>query len=116
MVAATNSGTIDSIPESLKGCLVYYAQCMYRNRRYLLAYSSHRLHRIRELLWETGPVIPADLREYLSDRENEYFTAYTDIMNSYCSEVGLQLASDLEVNFIMSLWRAIVILVSVSAS
>ena len=97
---STSAGTLDNIPESLKGSLVYYHQCLYRNRRCLLGYFLHRLVKVRTLLWETGPVIPADVRAILSDRENDYFMEYSRIMSGYCLDMGLDLASDLEVGFI----------------
>ncbi len=110
---STSAGTLDNIPESLKGSLVYYHQCLYRNRRCLLGYFLHRLVRVRTLLWETGPVIPADVRDLLSDRENDYFMEYSRIMSSYCSDMGLDLASDLEASYYIKFSKLILFLIKI---
>ena len=89
---------IDSMPESLKGSIVYYHQCLNRDRRVLLAYLVHRLEKIRALKWETGPVIPSKVRSLLSDRESDYFMEYNKVVTSYCNDIGLDLTSDLEVS------------------
>lgn len=89
---------IDSLPESLKGSIVYYHQCLQRDRRVLLAYLVYRLDKIRALKWETGPVIPDRVRSIISDRESDYFMEYNKVVTSYCNDIGLDLTSDLEVS------------------
>ena len=65
--------------------------------RYLFAYLNHRMDHIRELRWETGAVLPVNIQPKLSPRENDYFMEYSNLINDYCSDIMVDLASDLEV-------------------
>lgn len=91
-------GAVDNLPNAVRGTLIYYHQCISRNRRYLLAYVTHRLERVRNLKWEIGFVIPPDIRKILSEPENDYFMEYNSIINDYSAEIGVDLSSDLEVS------------------
>lgn len=54
--------------------------------------------KIRNLRWETGPVIPESIRQdTLSVREKEYFMHYNNLLTEYNNEIGLDLTADLEV-------------------
>ena len=89
---------LEDISDAIKVSLVYHHQCLSRDRRYLYAYFQHRLSKIRTLRWETGAVIPEDLRPNLSDRENDYFMEYNSILSEYCQSIGnLDITSDLNV-------------------
>mmetsp|Transcript_26320 Transcript_26320/g.26570 ORF Transcript_26320/g.26570 Transcript_26320/m.26570 type:complete len:192 (+) Transcript_26320:49-624(+) len=83
-----NNSQVEEIPDSVKVLLVYHHQCLSRNRRYLNAFLQHRLSRVRQLRWETGAVLPENLRPNLSDRENEYFAAYSGVLSEYCERIG----------------------------
>lgn len=97
IVSIMTESQTDDIPDSVKVTLVYHHQCLSRNRRYLNAFFSHRLERLRQIRWETGPVLPDNLRLLLSDRENDYFTEYNGILSDYSNNLGnLDLTSDLE--------------------
>ena len=62
------------------------------------SYLHNRLVKIRNLRWETGPVIPESIRhDTLSVREKEYFMHYNNLLTEYNSEIGLDLTADLEV-------------------
>lgn len=62
------------------------------------SYFNHRLTRIRELRWETGPVIPDRInQETLSQKEREYFMAYSKLLGDYNRDIDLDLFVDLEV-------------------
>jgi hypothetical protein len=52
---------------------------------------------VRELRWETGAVLPAHVQPKLSPRENDFFMEYNNLINDYCTEAMVDLASDLEV-------------------
>lgn len=55
--------------------------------------------KLRNLRWETGPVIPESIKQdTLSIREKEYFMQYNSLLTDYNTVIGLDLTSDLEVN------------------
>jgi hypothetical protein len=88
---------LTEISDSEKVTLVFYNQCFSRNRRYAFAYYEHRLSKIRNLRWETGAVLPSQIRAKLSSRENDYFIEYNNILTDYCNELTLDLTTDLQV-------------------
>jgi hypothetical protein len=89
---------LTEISDSEKVTLVFYNQCFSRNRRYAFAYYEHRLSKIRNLRWETGAVLPSQIRAKLSSRENDYFIEYNNILTDYCNELTLDLTTDLQVS------------------
>ena len=91
-------GEVADMPDSEKVTLVYSHQCLTRNRRYVFAYLNHRIKKIRNLRWETGAVVPENIGPKLSSRENDFFMEYNNILTAYCSEIKLDLTSDLEVS------------------
>jgi GINS complex subunit 1 len=88
---------LSNISDSEKVSLVFYNQCFSRNRRYAFAYYEHRLSKIRDLRWDTGPVLPSHLRSKLSSHENDYFIEYNNILTDYCQEISFDLTADLQV-------------------
>ena len=70
---------------------------IFRLTRYLFAYLNHRMDHIRELRWEVGAVLPTAVQPKLSARENDYFMEYNNLINDYCADIMVDLASDLEV-------------------
>lgn len=86
-------------PDAIKVGLVYHNTCLRRNLRYMLAFLTHRLMKLRALRWESGAVLPEGLRRTtLSGPEHEYFGAYNKLLLDYCSDaaVGMDLSCDLE--------------------
>jgi GINS complex subunit 1 len=77
--------------------ILYYSQCLDRNRKYLQSYVLHRTSKIRELRWEIGSMIPDQIREKLSPVEIDYFSKYNASLNNFNSEKGVDLTSDVEV-------------------
>jgi hypothetical protein len=78
------------------------------------SYLVNRLVKIRNLRWETGPVLPDSIRQdTLSTREKEYFMVYNDLLTEYNAMVGVDLTSDLEVCLSTS-WIQSATVVSVS--
>ena len=67
---------------------------------YCDSYLHNRLIKIRNLRWETGPVIPESIRQdTLSSREKEYFMMYNNLLTDYNAQMGLDLTADLEVSY-----------------
>ena len=77
--------------------IMYFSQCLDRNRRYLLSYYLHRLEKIRDLRWKTGAVLQDEVRERLSTTEMEYYSSYNNILSAYNLSLGLDLSTDMEV-------------------
>jgi hypothetical protein len=90
-------GELANISDADKVSLVFYNQCLSRNRRYIFAYLEHRLEKIRGIRWETGAVLPQNVRPKLSARESDFFVEYNNILTDYCSHVKMDLTSDLQV-------------------
>ncbi len=64
----------------------------------MFSYLHNRLVKIRNLRWETGPVIPSSIKQdTLSVREKEYFMQYSSLLSEYNGSSGLDLTADLEV-------------------
>ncbi|XP_071790258.1 DNA replication complex GINS protein PSF1-like isoform X2 [Asterias amurensis] len=62
--------------------------CLERNKRCLLAYLFNRLAIIRNMRWEFGSVLPADVRQNLSEQEVQWFTKYNKSLASYMRSLG----------------------------
>ncbi|XP_038075509.1 DNA replication complex GINS protein PSF1-like [Patiria miniata] len=62
--------------------------CLERNQRCLLAYLHNRLAIIRNMRWEFGSVLPADVKQNLSDQEFQWFTKYNKSLASYMRSLG----------------------------
>ncbi len=75
-----------------------YSQiCAKRNIKYMHAYFTHRLGKLRGLRWETGALLPDKLqKDTLSTREQDYFHAYNKCLTKYNEDIGIDLTSDLE--------------------
>lgn len=59
-----------------------------RNKRCLLAYLYNRLQHIKEMRWQFGSTIPADLKQMLCEPEVQFFNAYSKNLASYMLDVG----------------------------
>lgn len=59
-----------------------------RNKRCLIAYLYNRLRRIRQLRWEFGSVLPAEVRANLGNGEFIWFTKYCKRLASYMETIG----------------------------
>ncbi|KAK2462770.1 hypothetical protein APHAL10511_005161 [Amanita phalloides] len=67
-----------------------------RNKRCLLAYHDHRLHRLRDLYWAVGGALPHllsnhDLRSKLSPHEVDYLRQYNASVMDFRSEFSQEL-------------------------
>jgi GINS complex subunit 1 len=56
-----------------------------RNQRCLLAYLSHRLDQIREIVSQHGPMIPNFIKPLLSGKELEFYRHYARLLSQYRS-------------------------------
>lgn len=87
----------EDLADDTKTTLAYYKACLERNIRYMDSYIEHRRTAIRKLRWETGMILSDSVRqEILSQQENEYFNAYSNLVVEYSQKVGLDLTYDLE--------------------
>ena len=69
------------------GLTVHFESCK-RNKKCLIAYLQHRLYKIRALRWETGRVVPENLRHTISRREHDYYDGYDTLLVNYMESVG----------------------------
>jgi GINS complex subunit 1 len=85
------------LDEKEKPFAVYLQSCFHRNIKYSHAYFLHRMNKIRNLRWETGPVLPDYVqRETLSTNEQDYFHDYNKLLTSYNEAIDVDLTADLE--------------------
>ncbi|KAH6925546.1 hypothetical protein HPB50_006894 [Hyalomma asiaticum] len=61
-------------------------------RRCLLAYLYQRLMTARDMRWGFGTALAADLRENLSEQEQQWLRRYNGLLADYMSSVGLDLS------------------------
>lgn len=59
-----------------------------RNKRCLLAYLYNRLHKVREMRWEFGSVLPPDIKTNLSEKEVQWFNRYNRSLANYMRSIG----------------------------
>ncbi|XP_071479044.1 DNA replication complex GINS protein PSF1-like [Diadema antillarum] len=91
-VEATVQGEKDLLP-----AVQFRHTCLERDKRCLLAYLHNRLRMIRDMRWEFGSVLPADVKYNLSEQEVQWFTRYNKSLASYMrtlGENGLDLTQD----------------------
>eukprot|EP01033_Poteriospumella_lacustris_P019044 gene19044-13742_t len=82
---------------SLRARAIYLHQSLIRNQKYINAYLTYRLQKIRLARWQLGAVLPEKVsKEILSNKENEYFSKYSSILTEYNEALGLDVTSDME--------------------
>ncbi|XP_039280782.1 DNA replication complex GINS protein PSF1 [Nilaparvata lugens] len=73
---------------------------MVRNKRCLLAYVWNRMQRLRQLRWEFGSMLPADVKANLNESEMEWIANYGKTLNNYMRTLnqrhGLNLAQNMK--------------------
>lgn len=75
------------------GALIHHL-ALIRNKRCLMAYAYNRADIIRSLRWMVGPVLPSEIQEKLNFSEEEYFKNHSAALDSYMSELELDLTVD----------------------
>jgi len=68
-----------------------HRQANRRNKRCVLAYLNHRIDKLRALWWDTGSVLPEELKQVLSGEELAFFSAYDELLTSHITALDLQL-------------------------
>ncbi|ONK62021.1 uncharacterized protein A4U43_C08F35980 [Asparagus officinalis] len=66
-----------------------------RNKRCLMAYMYNRAEIIQSLRWKIGPVLPQEIQEKLNYSEEEYFKGHSLAIESYMSELDIDLIVDM---------------------
>eukprot|EP00095_Tigriopus_kingsejongensis_P002965 snap_masked-scaffold1455_size40601-processed-gene-0.4 protein:Tk02965 transcript:snap_masked-scaffold1455_size40601-processed-gene-0.4-mRNA-1 annotation:"dna replication complex gins protein psf1" len=59
-----------------------------RNKRCLLAYIHRRVEQVRELRWQFGAVLPAEVRANLCEPEQRFFQQYNRELAAYMGSIG----------------------------
>ncbi|KAI0237187.1 DNA replication complex GINS protein PSF1 [Lamellibrachia satsuma] len=59
-----------------------------RNKRCLLAYLFNRLEYVKETRWQFGSVLPAEIKQNLSEQELQWFNKYSKCLANYMSSIG----------------------------
>uniref|UniRef100_A0A7N0UZ47 GINS subunit domain-containing protein n=1 Tax=Kalanchoe fedtschenkoi TaxID=63787 RepID=A0A7N0UZ47_KALFE len=75
------------------GALIHHL-ALVRNKRCLMAYMYNRADIVRSLRWKVGPVLPQEILGKLNFSETEYFKNHSAALDSYMSEMELDLTVD----------------------
>lgn len=59
----------------------------------LLACRKNRLTKIKRVYWETGMILPDDIKSCLSPHEVDFFKNYSRLVAKYSSDVDIDLTS-----------------------
>ncbi|KAI3716283.1 hypothetical protein L6452_23511 [Arctium lappa] len=76
------------------GALVHHLSLV-RNKRCLMAYVHNRAEVIQNLGWTIERVLPEEIEEKLNSSEKEYFKNHSATLQSYMSDLDLDLAVDM---------------------
>lgn len=76
------------------GALIHHLS-LARNKRCLMAYVYNRAEVIRSLGWVVDCVLPEEIEEKLSSSEKEYFKNHAATLQTYMSELDLDLTVDM---------------------
>ncbi|KAL2458745.1 partner of SLD five 1 [Forsythia ovata] len=76
------------------GALIHHLSLV-RNKRCLMAYVYNRAEVIKSLGWVVDCVLPEEIEEKLSSSEKEYFKNHAATLQSYTSELDLDLTVDM---------------------
>ncbi|XP_024980565.1 DNA replication complex GINS protein PSF1 [Cynara cardunculus var. scolymus] len=76
------------------GALIHHLSLV-RNKRCLMAYVHNRAEVIQNLGWTIERVLPEEIEEKLSSSEKEYFKNHSATLQSYMSDLDLDLAVDM---------------------
>ncbi|CAL9136114.1 unnamed protein product [Musa textilis] len=66
-----------------------------RNKRCLMAYMQNRSEIVRSLRWQLGPVLPEEIKAKMSYSEEVYFVDHSNAIESYMSEMDVDLTVDM---------------------
>jgi GINS complex subunit 1 len=74
----------------------YRHSVIQRNKRCALAYLYNRLQKLKELRWNFGPILNADMKASLCESEIQWFNNYSQLLTNY----QLSLSNDLKINLV----------------
>jgi GINS complex subunit 1 len=74
----------------------YRHNMILRNKRCALSYLYNRLQKLKELRWNLGPILNADIKASLCESEIQWFNNYSNLLTNYM----LSLSDDLKINLI----------------
>ncbi|KAJ0979579.1 hypothetical protein J5N97_015053 [Dioscorea zingiberensis] len=80
--------------EDYFGAVIHHLS-LARNKRCLMAYMYNRAETIQSLRWKIGKKLPQEIQEKLSFSEGEYFKNHSAAIDSYMSELDLDLTVDM---------------------
>ncbi|XP_050303023.1 DNA replication complex GINS protein PSF1-like [Anthonomus grandis grandis] len=83
-----NESGIANYNNALYPTLRVGAAAVKRNIRCLIAYHYNRIRMLREMRWEFGSVLPADIKTNLSRSEVEWFSQYSRSLAKYMRSIG----------------------------
>lgn len=76
------------------GALMHHLSLV-RNKRCLMAYVYNRAEIVQTLGWTVDRVLPEEIEEKLSSSEKEYFKNHSATLQSYMSDLDIDLALDM---------------------
>ncbi|XP_068644080.1 uncharacterized protein [Aristolochia californica] len=76
------------------GAVIHHLSLI-RNKRCLMAYMYDRLEIIRSLRWKIGRELPEEIQQKLIQSERDYFKNHSLALESYMSELDLELTVDM---------------------
>ncbi|KAF8397405.1 hypothetical protein HHK36_016321 [Tetracentron sinense] len=76
------------------GAVIHHLSLIH-NKRCLMAYVYNRVEIIQSLRWKLGPVLPQEIQEKLNYSEEEFFKNHSAALESYMSELELDLTVDM---------------------
>lgn len=92
--ADENLGTEITRKEDHFGATIHHLSIT-RNKRCLMAYVYNRGEIIQNLRWKIGRELPQEIQEKISLSEKEYFKSHSAAIESYMSELDLDLTLDM---------------------
>lgn len=88
------SSDVDMNDSRQAAAVTVHLEAVRRNKRCGVAYVHERARRIETARWEVGRVFPNGMRERMSASEQEYNSAYSNILEQYQRSIGFDLTTD----------------------
>eukprot|EP00088_Acartia_fossae_P054641 TRINITY_DN6297_c0_g2_i2.p1 TRINITY_DN6297_c0_g2~~TRINITY_DN6297_c0_g2_i2.p1 ORF type:complete len:198 (+),score=21.01 TRINITY_DN6297_c0_g2_i2:32-595(+) len=90
-----NRKHVEENGDTMTPSMIYRHAAVERNKRCILAYINARMEKIRNMRWQFGAVLPADIKGNLCEPEQHFFTKYNRLLVNYMSSVGTDITEDL---------------------
>ncbi|XP_020282007.1 DNA replication complex GINS protein PSF1-like [Pseudomyrmex gracilis] len=98
MLYEANLEDIREKDNSLLPSVYFRHAALLRNQRCVLAYLYHRIKRLRQMRWELGSILPAEVTANLLKAEEEWFQNYNKSLATYMRSIGDDHGLNLTVN------------------